>query len=44
MTTEEETSDGGSSIKTDLVLATVIDRFHARKFGSKAEKRSFGSA
>jgi hypothetical protein len=39
MTPHEESSDGGSSAKTDLVLATAVDCFHARKFGTKVEKR-----
>jgi hypothetical protein len=39
MTPHEGSSDGGSSAKTDLVLATAVDRFHARKFGTKVEKR-----
>jgi hypothetical protein len=39
MTVDEESSDGGSSVKTNLVLATTVDRFHARKFGVKPEKR-----
>jgi hypothetical protein len=43
MTPDEELSDGGSVLQTDLVLASVVDRFHARKFGvptnRKQEKR-----
>jgi hypothetical protein len=39
MTPHEGSSDGGSSAKTDLVLATAVDRFHARKLGTKVEKR-----
>jgi hypothetical protein len=38
MTPDEEITDGSSSVKTDLVLAIVVDRFHARKFGAKSEK------
>jgi hypothetical protein len=39
MTTDEESLDGGSSVKIELVLARVVARFHAWKFGAKAEKR-----
>jgi hypothetical protein len=39
MTPHEGSSDGGSSAKTDLVLATAVDHFHARKFRTKVEKR-----
>jgi hypothetical protein len=39
MALEDESSDGGSSVKIDLVLAMAMDHFHARKFGLKAEKR-----
>jgi hypothetical protein len=39
MTTDEESSDGNSVVKTELELAMVVERFHARKFGAKLEKR-----
>jgi hypothetical protein len=39
MTQDEQSSDGDSIVKTDLELATAVERFHARKFGAKTEKR-----
>jgi hypothetical protein len=39
MTTDKESSDGKSMVKTELELATVMERFHTRKFGAKPEKR-----
>jgi hypothetical protein len=39
MTLDEESSDGGSNVKMNLVLAMAVDRFHARKFGVKSKKR-----
>jgi hypothetical protein len=39
MTTDEESSEGNSVVKMELELATAVERFHARKFGAKMEKR-----
>jgi hypothetical protein len=40
MTPEDEFSDGTSTVKTELELATVVERFQARKFGTKAENKT----
>jgi hypothetical protein len=40
LTPDEELSDGGSVLQTDLVLASVVDRFHARKFGVPTEQEA----
>jgi hypothetical protein len=39
MTTDEESSDRNSVVKTELELATVVECFHARKFSAKPDKR-----
>jgi hypothetical protein len=38
MTTDEESPDGNSVVKTKLELATAVERFHARKFSAKPDK------
>jgi hypothetical protein len=39
MTTDEESPDGNSVVKTKLELATAVERYHARKFSAKPDKR-----
>jgi hypothetical protein len=34
-----ESSEGNSVVKTELELATTVERFHARKFGANLGKR-----
>jgi hypothetical protein len=38
MTPDDESSDGGSMVKTELELATAVEHFHAMKYGMKIKK------
>jgi hypothetical protein len=40
MSMDSEPSEGDSIVKTKLELATAVQRFHARKFGSKGEHKT----
>jgi hypothetical protein len=40
MTPDDESSDGGSTVKMELELATAVEFFHARKFGMKNAKHA----
>jgi hypothetical protein len=40
MTPDDESSDGGSMVKTELELATAVEHFHAMKYGMKIKKNT----
>jgi hypothetical protein len=39
MTSDEESYEGNSVVKTEVELAMAVEHFHVRKWGTKLEKR-----